>query len=294
MKWTLPPLNALRSFEAAARLCSFSGAADELNVTPGAISRQIAKLEDFLNTTLFVRGTRDVSLTAPGSDYLEMASSVLATIHRETARIRKDGTGNTLTIWSSMTVSMRWLVPHLTDYHAKVPGAEIALTTSIRPLVGNSREFDFAVRYGHGDWPGFATDLLFTTDLLPVCAPRLRGNFPTGTPTDLSGQTLLHSQVRSGDWQTYCDAAGLKEIKAGTGLKFESSAVAYQAAMQGMGVALGQRKLVQDDLDTGRLIAPIDFAIPSDGGFYLIYLPETLRRKQAMAFRKWLLEVASA
>lgn len=291
MKWNLPPLNALRSFEAAARLSSFSAAADELAVTPGAISRQIAKLEEFLGANLFSRRSREVRLTQVGVEYLEMAGSAFQMIHRETGRLRKDNDSNTLTIWSSMTVSMRWLVPTLASYYARMQGTEVELTTSLHPLVGNSREFDFAVRYGHGDWPGFTSDLLFMTDLLPVCAPEMLSEFPTRTPADLIGKTLLHSHVRLGDWQAYWAAAELGELQM-AGVQFEISAIAYQAAAQGMGVALGQHKLIEDDLASGRLVAPIDFSIPSNGGFYLIYLPETLRRKPATAFRRWLLDVA--
>lgn len=295
MKWKLPPLNALRSFEAAARLKSFSAGAEELNVTPGAISRQIAKLEDYLGVTLFTRGTREVEVTAVGAEYLETASALFATLHRETARISKDNDQNTLTIWSSMTVAMRWLVPHLTDYYAmsKDQGMEVAITTSLRPLVGNSREFDFAVRYGRGDWPGFSADLLLETDLIPVCSPSFLDRFPTGTPQDLAGQTLLHSQVRPNDWQSYLNAAGIADINGMNGLKFESSAIAYQAAAKGLGVAIGQRSLVQEDIETGKLIMPISFSIPTDGAFYLIYLPEILRNKRAAHFRNWLLKIAA-
>lgn len=294
MKMNLPPLNALRSFEAAARLSSFSAAAAELNVTPGAISRQIAKLEDYLGVMLFHRGTREVTLTATGSEYLTTASALFTTLHRETARIRKSGDRSSLTIWSSMTVAMRWLVPLLTDYYAQTRSIEVELTTSLRPLAENAREFDFAIRYGQGDWPGFRSDLVLESDLIPVCAPSLLDRFPNRNVHDLRGQTLLHSQVRIGDWQSYLTATGMLDLSASTGIKFESSAIAYQAAANGLGIALGQRRLVQEDLDAGRLVIPIDVAIPAGGAFYLIYLPETLRDRRAADFRRWLLQVAAA
>ena len=294
MRMNLPPLNALRSFEAAARLSSFSAAAAELNVTPGAISRQIAKLEDYLGVMLFHRGTREVTLTTTGAEYLTTASALFITLHRETARIRKSGERSSLTIWSSMTVAMRWLVPLLTDYYAQTTsGIEVELTTSMRPLAENPQEFDFAIRYGRGDWPGFRSDLVLESDLVPVCAPSLLEHFPSRSVQDLRGQTLLHSRVRIGDWQSYLTATGMSDLDANAGIKFESSAIAYHAAANGLGIALGQRSLVKEDLDAGRLVIPVDIAIPGDGAFYLIYLPETLRDRRAANFHKWLLQVAA-
>jgi LysR family glycine cleavage system transcriptional activator len=292
MVWKLPPLNALRSFEAAARLSSFTRAADELAVTPGAVSRQIKNIEQFLGLDLFERTAREVTLTASGRQYLDMATGMFSQLHSATEHLRERGRQRPLHIWSSMTFSMRWLVPRLAKYYASNEGMEVFLTTSLKPVDFRSGDIDLAIRYGTGEWEGSISHLLVRTDLLPVCSPQFVAKHKITTLEDLARTTLLHSVIRLDDWRNYLGAAKIDDVDPYRGMRFESSALAYQAAEQGLGVALGQRALVQDDLTSGRLVAPLDFSIPSRGGFYMIYPKDTERWKEIYAFRDWIMSEA--
>ncbi len=289
MPWKLPPLNALRSFEVAARLGSFTQAADELHVTPGAVSRQIKNLEQYLGLDLFERSARDVTLTPSGRQYLEVAANMFGELHTATEQLMARGRDRPLHIWSSMTFSMRWLVPRLTKYYSEHGGLDVFLTTSLKPVDFRNGDIDIAIRYGAGQWTGVTPHLLVRTDLIPVCSRAYQQEHQISELADLRGLTLLHSVIRLDDWNNYLQAAGLGEIDGYRGMRFESSALAYQAAEQGLGLALGQRALVQDDLDSGRLVAPLEFSIASNGGFYLIYPEGAERRKDIATFRDWLL-----
>ncbi|MFN4099344.1 MAG: transcriptional regulator GcvA [Pararhodobacter sp.] len=293
MPWKLPPLNALRSFEVAGRLGSFTQAAEELHVTPGAVSRQIKNLEQYLGLDLFERGARDVVLTPSGRQYLEVAANVFGDLHSATEQLMARGRNRPLHIWSSMTFSMRWLVPRLTKYYSEHGGLDVFLTTSLKPVDFRNGDIDIAIRYGTGQWPGVTPHLLVRTDLIPVCSQTYQQENRISELSDLRGLTFLHSLIRLDDWHNYLQAAGLENIDAYRGMRFESSALAYQAAEQGLGLALGQRALVQDDLDSGRLVAPLEFSIASNGGFYLIYPEGAERRKDIASFRDWLLSQAS-
>lgn len=293
MVWKLPPLNALRSFEAAARLKSFSAAADELCVTPGAISRQIKNLETFLGLDLFERTAREAKLTTSGRQYLEISTLLFSQLHGATKQLLSRGERRPLRIWSSMTFSMRWLVPRLSSYHAARSGPDVILTTSLKPVDFRSGDIDIAIRYGTGsEWPDCTVIPLVKTDLVPVCSPKLAESGRFRKPADLAGTTLLHSLVRIDDWHRYFEAANVDSIDPYAGMRFESSILAYSAAEQNLGFALGQRALVRDDLRTGRLAAPVDFSIRSGGGFFLIYPENNDNEKELANFCNWIMAEA--
>ncbi|GGE46158.1 LysR family transcriptional regulator [Primorskyibacter flagellatus] len=293
MVWKLPPLNALRSFEAAARLKSFTAAADELCVTPGAISRQIKNLETFLGLDLFERTAREAKLTTSGRQYLEISTLLFSQLHGATERLLSRGERRPLRIWSSMTFSMRWLVPRLSSYHAERSGPDVILTTSLKPVDFRSGDIDIAIRYGTGtEWPGCIAIPLVKTDLVPVCSPALAASGNFRSPADLAQSTLLHSLVRIEDWRRYLEAANVTSVDPYSGMRFESSILAYSAAEQKLGFALGQRALVRDDLSAGRLAAPIDFSMRANGGFFLIYPEDHDNPKELSEFRDWIVAEA--
>jgi len=293
MSRTSPPLNPLRTFEAAGRRLNFSLAADELNVTPGAVSRQIKVLEDFIGLPLFERGHREVRLTQAGEAYLSAITDAFDRIEAATRRVTERRQRRSLHIWCSMTFAMRWLVPRLPAFHRDFPDRDVLFTTSLRQVDFSSGDVDVAMRLGPGNWPGVVAHELVRTELTPVCSPALiatRG--PLNRVEDLAGHTLLQSIHRPNDWKFWLRAAHVNVIDADHGAKFESSSLAYQAAIEGMGIAMGQRALIADDLALRRLVAPFDLVVEDQTGFYLLYPEQTAQAPHLTVFRDWVLEEA--
>ncbi|MPS27010.1 MAG: transcriptional regulator GcvA [Alcaligenaceae bacterium] len=295
MATRLPPLNPLRTFEVAARHLSFTRAARELHVTPGAVSRQVMVLEEFLGARLFERVNREVRLTAVGRRYLDDLNDVFDSIGEATQRAMQGVRDKPLHIWCPMTFAMRWLVPRLPAFHGAHPGRDAIFTTSLKPVDFTEHDADVAIRMGRGDWPGVISRFLVGIDLLPVCSPRLlEGRAPLAHPRDLAQHTLLQSVARPDYWPTWLKAAGASDIDPDRGLTFESVSLAYQAALEGLGVAMGQHALVAEDLAAGRLVAPFGLRVPIDNAFYLIY-PERLQYDTHLCtFRDWILAEAQA
>ena len=287
----LPSLNGLRAFEAAARHMSFTRAAAELNVTQTAISHQIRRLEDQLGIPLFVRRNRALTLTREAEDYLPSIRSAFEDLRRATDRLRRPENEAVLTVSTTASLATKWLVTRVAAFQDANPGIEVRMTTSSH-LVDFQREaVDMAVRYGRGIWPGLRADWLMAEDLYPVCSPLLA---PTlRRPEDLARQTLLHTTVSREDWQLWLTAAGLPvSIAKQRGLMFDQPFMATQAAIDGLGVALGVRHLVENDIAAGRLVAPFDLVLPSDAGYYVV-APESVADTPRIAkFRDWLLKSA--
>ncbi|MDX3904793.1 MAG: transcriptional regulator GcvA [Pigmentiphaga sp.] len=295
MSARLPPLNPLRTFEAAARHLSFTRAARELHVTPGAVSRQVMVLEEFLGARLFERVNREVRLTAVGQRYLDDLREVFDRIAGATHRAMQGTRDKPLHIWCPMTFAMRWLVPRLPAFHAAHPGRDAVFTTSLKPVDFTVHDADVAIRMGQGDWPGVISRFLVGIELVPVCRPRLlQSGPPLKQPRDLAHHTLQQSVARPDYWRIWLEAAGASDIDPDRGLTFESVSLAYQAALEGLGVAMGQHALVADDLAAGRLVAPLGPRVPIDNAFYLIY-PERLEHDAHLCtFRDWILAAAQS
>jgi len=295
MRPRLPPLNPLRTFEAAARHQSFTRAARELHVTPGAVSRQVMVLEKFVGARLFERVNREVRLTPVGQRYLHDLSDVFDRIAASTLRAMQGVRERPLHVWCPMTFAMRWLVPRLPAFHAAHPGRDAIFTTSLKPVDFSVHDADVAIRMGRGDWPGVISRHLVGIELLPVCSPRLlSGPTPLKTPRDLARHTLLQSVARPEYWRIWLEAAGAGDVDPDRGLTFESVSLAYQAALEGLGVAMGQHALVAEDLAVGRLVAPFGPRVPIDNAFYLVY-PERLEDDAHLStFRDWILAEAQA
>jgi LysR family glycine cleavage system transcriptional activator len=288
----LPPLNALRAFEAAARHLSITLAADELHVTPGAVSRQIKTLEDALGLKLFRRGHREITLTRQGADYHRAVTQAIDALREATRRLTRSRQRRQLKIRAYTTFAMRWLIPRLSGFHAAHPGIEVLLKASLEPVDFRKEDIDGAIRLGDGRWPDCHTHRLVPNILCPVACPALLKSGPKlKKPADLARHTLLHSIARPDDWGTWLDAAGARgQVDARAGMTFESSAMAYQAAIEGQGLAIAQQFLVARDLDEGRLAAP--FRQTVDMGDYTYYLLTPRHREESApmkTFRVWLL-----
>lgn len=292
------PLNALRSFEAAARRLSFTLAGDELGVSQVAISRQVKALEQWLGAPLFIRGTREVRLTADGARLLPPVRQALDMLARAAGQVGRRGRRDVLAIQAYTTFAQRWLVPLLTRFHELHPDIEVRLTASVSAVDFDRQDLDAAVRSGDGtDWPGLEADFLAPITLLPVATPALLGGKRGPLPVEeLAGMTLLHSLARPDDWETWLRAVGAAQVVSSRkGLKFESSTLAYEAALQGSGVAMGVEVLVGSYLASGALVRPFGRPVRLPGGYYLTRPRNKPASAALRSFRAWLIkELTSA
>jgi LysR family transcriptional regulator, glycine cleavage system transcriptional activator len=287
----LPSLNGLRAFEAAARHLSFTRAAAELNVTQTAISHQIRRLEEQLGKRLFVRRSRALLLTREAQDYLPAVRTAFDDLRRATARLQRPDRDGLLTVSTTASLAAKWLVTRVASFQDAHPGIEVRMTTSTHLVDFQREEVDMAVRYGRGNWPGLRTQWLMAEDIFPVCSPALMSDAkPLRRPEDLAHHTLLHSTVAREDWQLWLTAAGLPvSLAMRRGLSFDQSFMALQAAMDGLGVALGRTRLVDADIAAGRLVVPFDVVLPADAGYYIVAPEETADMTKIALFRDWLI-----
>jgi len=287
----LPSLNGLRAFESAARHLSFTAAAAELNVTQTAISHQIRRLEEQLGLALFVRGNRKLALTREAVAYLPAVRAAFADLRQATERLRRAERDGLLTVSTITSLAAKWLLPRVAAYQDANPGIEIRISASTHLVDFRREEVDMAVRYGRGSWPGLRADWLMAEHLFPVCSPALlAGARPLRRPEDLEHHTLLHATVAREDWQLWLTAAGLPTALAQRrGLNFDQSFMALQAAIDGLGVALGRSPLVEADIAAGRLVVPFDLVVPAEAGFYVVAPEETADAPKIAKFRDWLI-----
>jgi len=286
----LPSLNGLRAFEAAARHMSFTRAAEELNVTQTAISHQIRRLEEQLGKRLFVRKNRALALTRDAADYLPAIRAAFDDLRRATERLQRPEREGLLIVSTTASLAAKWLVTRVASFQDAHPGIEVRLTTSPHLVDFQREEVDMAVRYGRGNWPGLHIQWLMAEDIFPVCSPALlKGAKPLRRPEDLVHHTLLHTTMGREDWQLWLTAAGLPvSLALRRGLSFDQSFMALQAAMDGLGVALSSKSLVDADMAAGRLIAPFDLVLPADAGYYVVAPEDTAATKKITLFRDWL------
>jgi len=291
----LPSLNGLRAFEAAARHLSFTPAASELNVTQTAISHQIRRLEEELGIRLFIRQNRALALTPEARDYLPGVRAAFNDLRLATDRLLRKDDDKVLTVSTLASLAAKWLLPRLTDFQEQHPGIDVRITTSTTLVDFQRDNVDAAIRYGRGQWPGVRAEWLMADELFPVCSPSLlRGDKPLRRPEDLRNHPLLHtSNANSDDWRLWLTAAGLPaDIARQPGITFDMIFMTIQAAIDGIGVAMGRTSYVQDDIAKGRLVVPFKIALPADAGFYLV-APEGRREAPKLAaFRQWVLAAA--
>lgn len=291
----LPSLNGLRAFEAAARHLSFTVAAAELNVTQTAISHQIRRLEEELGIRLFVRQNRALALTPEGRDYLPGVRAAFNDLKLATDRLLRRDDDKVLTVSTLASLAAKWLLPRLSDFQEAHPGIDVRITTSTSLIDFQRDNVDAAIRYGRGQWPGLRADWLMADELFPVCSPKLvGGNKPLRCPEDLRDHVLLHtSNANSDDWRLWLTAAGLPtDISKQPGITFDMIFMTVQAAIDGIGLAMGRTSYVRDDIVKGRLVVPFKIALPTDAGFYLVS-PEGRRESPKLtAFRDWVIAAA--
>ena len=285
----LPSLNGLRAFEAAARHLSFTRAAAELNVTQTAVSHQIRRLEEQLGLRLFVRRSRALLLTREAQEYLPAVRVAFDDLRLATERLKRPQKAQLLTVSTIASLAAKWLLPRLAGFQEAHPGIEVRISTSNHLVDFRREEVDVAIRYGRGRWPGLDARWLMAEDIFPVCSPALlNGAKPLKQPQDLAQHTLIHATTAREDWQLWLTAAGLpKALAARPGLTFDLSLMALQAAIDGLGVALGRTPYVEADIAAGRLVVPFDVKLPAEAGFYVVAPQETADTPKIALFRDW-------
>jgi LysR family transcriptional regulator, glycine cleavage system transcriptional activator len=291
----LPPLNALRCFEVAARHLSFTKAAEELNVTHSAVSHQIKALEEWLGMQLFRRVNRGLMLTEPGQAYLKPVREAFERLGEATRRLRSKGRTGPLTVTVMPSFAGKWMMPRLRRFRERHPDIDVRISANSHVVDFNREDVDLAVRYGRGHWPGLKVELLMRESMFPVCSPKLLdGPLPLKTPADLSHHSLLSDFDWQIDlWQLWFDAAGIPGQVPNHALSFNYSNLMLQAAIDGLGVALSQNVLAGDDLAAGRLVKPFDISLPSEFAYYVVTPEVTAEQPKIKAFRDWLFAEAS-
>jgi LysR family glycine cleavage system transcriptional activator len=290
----VPPLNPLYMFDVAARHGSFTLAADELHLTQGAVSRQVRTLEKYLGVNLFDRGHRSVRLTRAGKSFHEDLKVGFEQLEAATGRLMANRARQTLIVRAYSTFATRWLIPRLAAFHAANPKISVDLTASMKPVDFEHEDVDIAVHFGIAEErPDLNQSLLLPVAIVPVCSPALiRSRRPLRHPSDLQHYTLLHSMARPEDWPNWLGANGVVADWATRGFRFESSSMAYEAAIKEIGVAIAVAALVQSDLQEGRLIAPFAMILSTPYAYWLVHPPAKTVNPAVAVFRNWIIEEA--
>jgi len=290
------PLNGLRAFEAAARLLSFKQAADELHVTPAALSYQIRTLEEQLDVQLFTRLNRKVALTEAGSRLYPGLHDGFLRLSAAVAQVEPARSEHILVISSGPAFSAKWLTPRLSRFLERHPDIDPRISANLKTSDFEKEGIDIAVRFGGGHYPGLDTIALLTESVTPMCSPDLEvDGRPLRDLDDLRRVTLIHDEstkhlADAPDWRDWLEAAGVSDVDPERGLRFNHADHAIDAAIEGAGIALGRTVLGDRDLQLGRLVKPFDLELPMNYGFYLVTPKGTSKRPNVAAFIEWMLE----
>ncbi len=289
MKRNLPPLTALRAFEASARLGSMQRAAHELNVTPSAISQQVQNLEQWVGFPLLERRARQVQANAEGRAYLAAVSAAFDQIVAATEELSSGRVPRSICITCTPGFAVQWLVPRLQQFQDRHPDIDVRIDASTRMLDLKIEQVDLAVRHGNGRYPGLVSEKLLDDDLVPVASPRLlAGKGRVRRPADLLHHRLLHIETRD-DWRLWFAAQNV-DFDWRRGPLFVDTAIGVQAAVAGKGIILARRSLIGDELSSERLVAPLPQGLSKGMAYHLVYLPENMAQPAVRAFRAWLLD----
>jgi len=311
----LPPLNALRAFETVARHLSVKKAAAELSVTPAAVSHQIKGLEEYLGVQLFNRQNRALELTEAARVCLPKLREGFDNLAQAVERLRMHKGGGTLTVSVPPSLAARWLMPRLHRFFEAHPEIDVRVSARLRqPSEGGRRgamaeratvdtwlaDSDISLIYGRGDYPGFAVDKLLSLSVTPICSPKLATDreHPLVRPRDLKHHLLLHDDT--GDlydgvsfWEVWLKEAGVEDVDLRRGPHFSHAVLAFEAAVEGLGVLASLPVLAKADLDAARLVTPFALRVPLRSAYYMVSTEAALSRSAVAAFREWLLGEAA-
>ena len=286
----LPPLTSLRAFEAAGRHLSFTRAAEELTVTQAAISHQVKALEEHLDVALFLRLPRQLELTKAGKILLPVVRDAFDRIGASVTKLNKEVASSALTVRLAPSFAAKWLSPRLDDFRRKHPQIDLSLTHSNEAVDFKRQQIDIAITYGQGDWRGVVSDRVLSIDFFPVCSPQfMQGEHPLTNPKNLAHYTLLHDTDRVA-WSDWLALAGIENVDPQRGTVVDDTNVLIQAAIDGIGIALGSTHFVADRLASGRLVKPFDTTLYNDYAYYVVCPKKNLKRPEVSVFKAWLME----
>ncbi|MGI9371541.1 MAG: transcriptional regulator GcvA [Hyphomicrobiales bacterium] len=301
MAYQLPPLNGLRAFEATARHMSFTRAADELNVTPAALSYQVRQLEEFLQVKLFNRLNRAIELTEQGRMIFPGLRSGFEEMDRAMQQLAQRSDSQVLVVSAGPAFSAKWLAPRLYRFIERHPNIDPRISANLQISDFEKEQIDLAVRFGQGDYPGLFSVPLLKEMFTPLCSPDLLKEehpHPVTSPEALRHHTLLHDESVSfmpdaPNWDRWLEAAGVDGIDTRKGLHFSIADHGLDAAVAGAGVVLGRTVLGHADLRSGRLVAPFDLRLPISAGFHVVCPVQARDEPKTAAFIEWLLDEAA-
>lgn len=283
-------LNLLNTFVICAKSATFAAASRELNITPTAVSKNVRTLEKQLGVTLFNRAHRKAMLTEAGAFYAERLSGALERIDDATEALLARERRETLTICAFPSLVMRWLIPRWSAFNSAHPDIDVRYATTMGPVDFERDAVDAVILAEDREFLGYDAELLFRAELVPVCSPALiTGTPPIRAPQDLQEHTLLHAQTRPNDWARWLTTAGVEGIDTHQGMTLESTSIAYQAAIEGLGVAIGIRELIPQDLARGLLVTPF-LDLPKLSLDYFLVMPERMKdNRNLLRFRDWIM-----
>jgi LysR family glycine cleavage system transcriptional activator len=306
----LPPLTALRTFEAVARLKSFTKAANELYVTRAAVSHQIKNLEEYLGFQLIKRQTRSISLTSAAEAALPKLREGFNNLSDAVHLMSSHQANENINVWMAPSFASKWLVPRLHSFSLKYPEIDMQISGNIGLVdtaehgnvsmeeIFRSNNVDVAIRFGSGNYPGCVVNKLFSVKAIPLCSPDLLNDpkKPLKTPEDLKYHTLLHDNTDyegRPEWKAWLKHAGVAGVKVDRGLRFNHISLAMDAAIDGQGVLMGIETLARSDIEAGRLCQPFDLSLPLERSYYVIR-PESMdsNRHAVDVFIEWIIEEA--
>jgi LysR family transcriptional regulator, glycine cleavage system transcriptional activator len=285
-KQKLPPMSTLPVFEAAARLESFSAAAEELFVTHGAVSHQIKSLEAFVGTPLFIRDGRGVALTREGRLLAERVRSALDEVGNAVAIVTNRHRANRLTISVLPSFASRWLMPRIGGFMSEHPGWEVNVEAAAALADFNRDDVDVAIRFGRGNWPGMRTEWFMDDRYIMVASPKLNGGKLPKKPEKLAQYPLLRAEAEP--WSVWCSAAGVDIPVPTTGLEFSDAGLNLQAVIEGKGITLARYSIAETELARGTLVALFNIDIDAGAAYYIVWPEQTTPTESMLAFRDWL------
>jgi LysR family glycine cleavage system transcriptional activator len=294
----MPPLNALKSFESAARHESFLKAAAELHVTPGAVSRLVKSLESHLGVELFIRSHRGVTITPEGKAFAQDIAEAFNRICHAADRVQQNAHDRGLSICCHPTFAVHWLIPRWVRFQAALPSAQINLKTTLAPELESTDDYDFVVKLGpdperqpHGD-SGVMAERVLDVETFPVCSPAfLRHHGGALSLDEIDRYPLIHAQLRPQDWDRWLASVGRQAARQPSALMFESLTLAYNAAVSGAGIAIGIRAFIADDIAAQRLVAPFSHIRKSRMGFNIYFDARRASRSPRIEqIRRWMVQ----
>lgn len=290
----LPPLNALLSFEAAARNGSFYQAAEELYVTPSAISHQIKSLESFLGVQLFERKKRQIEITAAGKRYTKFIQKALREIDKGTQDLIASHDTGELSISMTPAFLNYWLLPRIDKFYEQNPDIQLDINASVALIDFPRSDIDIAVYFGHGDWPNVESSFLRHSERVPVCSPKLLEKHAINTPSDLLEHKLFFVKQRKEEWEAWFDLAETEYNMRKYPISFSSSSLAVKAAAEGVGIALADISLASESIRKGELIMPFDIRLKLEKAFYVVYQKNRKMTFAMKAFKEWMMNEMSS